>query len=328
MKLFASLVAPLHPRKQRPQGFAAKQHQTLLLEPILTPSGIVDYGEDGPDVTTLPLSGDETDLGGLTDPIEDTGVVDKPESLDTYVDDTDLEDVAFITTLDSSVVDFQFESGFFTVGDNGEVTIDYLFDGGSYQGELAIFSLEGMGNLPGDEWFIQEAASRALSNSELGHVVVSDLTEGARFSGTINEPDFNQGDYQGARTVTMRPGDQFGFMLVPHGEVQDVFDDPSIEGAKRPLFSLATANPDDMLAAGQIADVFGDGNTFVFEDLRTDGYSDRDYNDIVFQVRGATGTAPLMDGLVDPDMDWRGSGLGPGAVCYSPAAGESRSPGD
>lgn len=35
---------------------------------------------------------------------------------------------------------------------------------------------------------------------------------------------------------------------------------------------------------GQIADVIGDGNTFVLEDLRTDGTTDRDYNDIIFQA--------------------------------------------
>lgn len=33
-----------------------------------------------------------------------------------------------------------FETGVFTVGASGEVSIDYLFDGGAYQGELAIFS--------------------------------------------------------------------------------------------------------------------------------------------------------------------------------------------
>jgi hypothetical protein len=55
------------------------------------------------------------------------------------------------------------------VGESGEVTIDYLFDGGGYEGELAIFSLEGMELLePGSEAFIQTAADRALSNSETG----------------------------------------------------------------------------------------------------------------------------------------------------------------
>jgi hypothetical protein len=65
------------------------------------------------------------------------------------------------------------------VGESGEVTIDYLFDGGGYEGELAIFSLEGMEALePGSEAFIQTAADRALSNSELGYIVISDQTRG------------------------------------------------------------------------------------------------------------------------------------------------------
>lgn len=61
------------------------------------------------------------------------------------------------------------------------MSIDYLLDGGAYQGELAIFSLEGMEQFYTDlNEFIAEAARRALSNSDFGHVVISDATEGAR----------------------------------------------------------------------------------------------------------------------------------------------------
>ena len=110
-----------------------------------------------------------------------------------------------------------FESGVFTVGSSGDVGIDFLFDGGAYQGELAVFSLEGMEQLePGSDAFIQEAARRALSSSDLGHVVISDATDAARFSGSFAwEGDFNSGDYQGVQTFQMRPGDRLGFMLVP-----------------------------------------------------------------------------------------------------------------
>jgi hypothetical protein len=69
------------------------------------------------------------------------------------------------------------------VGSSGQVSIDYLFDGGLYQGELAIFSLEGMEQFETDlNEFIAEAARRALSNSELGHVVISDSTRGSKVS--------------------------------------------------------------------------------------------------------------------------------------------------
>ena len=58
------------------------------------------------------------------------------------------------------------ETGIFTVGETGEVTFDYLFDGGNFEGELAVFSLEGMEALElGSSDFIQEAARRALTNS-------------------------------------------------------------------------------------------------------------------------------------------------------------------
>ena len=56
-----------------------------------------------------------------------------------------------------------YSSGTFTVGSSGNVGVDYVFDGAAYHGELAIFSLQGMGNLtPGSTAFIQEAARRAL----------------------------------------------------------------------------------------------------------------------------------------------------------------------
>ncbi|MDI9636263.1 hypothetical protein QM565_10775, partial [Geitlerinema splendidum] len=64
--------------------------------------------------------------------------------------------------------EFTFDSGVFTVGESGVVGIDFLFDGGAYKGELGMFSLEGMNEFePGSEAFIQEAARRALSQSEL-----------------------------------------------------------------------------------------------------------------------------------------------------------------
>jgi len=205
-----------------------------------------------------------------------------------------------------------FTSGVFTVGSTGQVGIDYLFDGGGYQGELAIFSLQGLESLGlGTPEFIQEIARRALSHSTLGHVVISDQTQGARFSGELPwEGDFNAGDYLGVRTFAMRPDDTFGVMLVPNGTVQQIFETPDAEGALRPLFSLVSANPNSAFQFGQIADVNGNGRTFTMEDLRLDCESDRDYNDIIFQVRGATGSAVNLDSVIDADHDWRKTDLG------------------
>ncbi|MEQ8756622.1 MAG: S8 family serine peptidase, partial [Coleofasciculus sp. G1-WW12-02] len=304
--------------------------QAFILEPMYTPSGLVDGIDDTPDLATmdidtleLPELGEDWDISdedsqtfshgdGDVDLIpEDTADSIAETTPETPLLTDQLEDIPFINP--------PFESGTFTVGKTGDVSIDFLFDGGSYQGELAIFSLDGMDEFePGSEEFIQEAASRALSDSELGHIAIADQTEGARFSDELAEVNDNAGDYLGVKTFQMRPGDEFGVMLVPNGTVQQVFDNPDTGGTIRPLFSMATANPEDAFHTGQIADVTGDGSTFVMEDLRVDAdWNDQDYNDIVFQVRGATGKAALMDDVVDPNHDWRGTDMGEALTTYA-----------
>ncbi|MCP2731757.1 DUF4114 domain-containing protein [Limnofasciculus baicalensis] len=129
--------------------------------------------------------------------------------------------------------------------------------------------------------FIKEAATRSLSNTNLGHIVISDSTEGARISGTLGEKNWNNGDYLGVKTFDMLPGDKFGLMLTPNGTIQQLFNNPKATGAIRPLFSLATANPNDGFQLGQIADLTGNGNAFVMEDLRIDRNSDKDYKEII-----------------------------------------------
>ncbi len=248
-----------------------------------------------------------------TEDFNDTDTVNESEN-ETDSNGEILEEIV------SYPIDFNFDSGIFTVGETGEIGIDYLFDGGGFGwGEVAIFSLEGMEELDLSlEGFIQEASNRALSDSELGHVVISDGHEGAKFSGGMGgEADVNRGEYLGVKTFNMRPGDKFAVMLVPNGKVQQVFDNPNAEGNIRPLFSLSTANPEDGFQLGQIADVTGDGNTFVFEDLRVDNKSDHDYNDIIFQVRGASGEAVHLDEVVNPNKDWRSSDMGQALIEYA-----------
>ncbi|MDC0835975.1 S8 family serine peptidase [Geitlerinema sp. CS-897] len=213
-----------------------------------------------------------------------------------------------------------FNSGVFTVGESGEVGIDFLYDGGKYRGEVAIFSLAGLDELEFEtvEDFIAEAANRAASGSDLGHIVISDPSEGARFNGSLEGgEDWNSGNYQGVKTFTMKAGEKFGVMLVPNGRVSEVVNNPEIGGAKRPLFSLSTANPDDEFHIGQIADVTGDGNTFVMEDMRADDRSDRDYNDLIFQVRGAKGQATYIGNVINSNNDWRTEDMGKALLAYS-----------
>ncbi|KKD39169.1 S8 family serine peptidase [Limnoraphis robusta] len=256
----------------------------------------------------------ESSTDSETEDSNNTDTVNENES----ENETD-SNAEIIEEIVNSPIDLNFDSGIFTVGETGEIGIDYLFDGGGFgRGELAIFSLEGMEELDLTlEEFIKEAANRALSDSELGHVVISDGNEGAKFSGGLEETDFNRGEYLGVKTFNMRPGDKFAVMLVPNGKVQQVFDNPSVEGTIRPLFSLSTANPEDGFQLGQIADVTGDGNTFVFEDLRIDNKSDHDYNDIIFQVRGASGEAVHLDEVISPNKDWRSSDMGQALIEYA-----------
>ena len=113
-------------------------------------------------------------------------------------------------------------------------------------------------------------------------------------------------------------------MLVPNSSVKRVFERPDIEGSARPLFSMATANPDDGFHVGQIADVTGEGKTFVMEDIRLDnGKSDEDYNDIIFQIRGAESEVIHLDDLIEPENDWREEELGQKIVDYAIAQPQS-----
>ena len=299
------------------------QLQSFILEPILTPSGLIDGGDDG--VLTADLTSDlgfpsaeapsssvevlEADEVNITTP-------DLPEASDYLLDDP-------LPYIEPSFDGWQYEGGVFTVGDDGLVGIDFLFDGGKYKSELAIFSLDGMEAFDTPEAFIQEAARRALDSSDLGHVVISDRLEGAKFEGLGNlgeARNWNSGEYLGVKNFQMRAGDRFALLLVPNGTVQEVFDNPTIGGSKEPIFSLATANPNDPFHFGQIADVTGDGNTFVLEDTRPGSrWFDQDYNDLIFQVRGARGDAPYMGDLLDPTLEWRDSDLGQALIEYAKA---------
>ncbi|MEI6430048.1 MAG: DUF4114 domain-containing protein [Pseudanabaena sp. ELA607] len=276
---------------------------------------------DLPTIIKSPLTQDVIDQVGGNDPIDVVNVpittpVETPVHTETVLP---VETVKILPVLEIAPTEdlAHFDSGLFTVGDTGTVTVDFLYDGGSYRGQLAVFSLRGMESLdPNSTEFIREAAARALSNSNLGHIVIDDIANGAHFASSTNG-----GQYLGAQSFAMDAGDQFGMMLVPHGKVQAVFDNPDVGGIVRPLFSMSTANPNDAYHVGQIADVRGDGSTFVFEDLRVDQGSDRDYNDLVFHVKGATGNVVTFDQLIadrllNPAKDWRNSDLGQSIAEY------------
>jgi len=209
-----------------------------------------------------------------------------------------------------NVIASDFTAGVFTVGKTGTVKTDFLYDGGKYEGELGIFSLAGMELLePNSPEFIAEAAKRVLSNSEKGYIVLSDRSEGARFKGPLGsskEPERNFGIYKGQKSFKMISGDTFATVLAPNSTFAELSKDPeTTDAAKRPIFSLASSNPDQGLYFGQMAKIEDIGNAFVFEDMTVQG-SDRDYNDLIVQITGVTVSAPTLD---NPELgfkpDWR-----------------------
>jgi hypothetical protein len=196
-----------------------------------------------------PTSGSEetvTDTSENTDTSESEAETDETgltNSSDEEAADEELEDGAVASAIADA--EPQFKSGIFTVGESGEVGIDWLWDGGKYRGEAGIFSLSGLEEFEvGSEDFIREVTTRVLSSSESGHVVLSDHTDAARFDGKLDyEGDFNSGEYRGVRTFAMQAGDTFGIAIVPDGKFATLLNNPGAEGKLRPLFSMVTFNP-------------------------------------------------------------------------------------
>ncbi|MEG4591256.1 peptidoglycan DD-metalloendopeptidase family protein [Microcoleus sp. F8_C2] len=197
--------------------------------------------------------------------------------------------------------------GVWTVGETGQVSFDFLVDGGLYEGEIAIVNLSGMEQYPpNSDAFKQEAIKRALSSSELGHIVIRDRLEGARFSGEFGEPNVNSGAYQGIKTFAMPPGAKFAVMLVPNGTVQQISESPSLWQDKTPLFSIPAANADSQV---MLADFTGKGNTFAWEDI-PGNQADRDFNDLIFAIDGATANVPELAANVNANTQWLESKAG------------------
>ncbi len=214
------------------------------------------------------------------------------------------------TSLDSA-------SGTFVVDESGSVEIDFLFDGGAYSGELAVFTLAGMGGLATDD-FVKEAARRALGDSSEGQIVIMDSTEGAQFSGELGERDRNQGTAASAKTLTLSAGTRFAFMLVPNSTIAAVATGEI--SSDIPLFSIAALNPG---GNNQLAQATAD--IFAIEDMQI-GKGDADFNDIIFQVEGATSSLPSLSQLVNPAKNWLAN---PTAQAFlTPSQDPEESPGE
>jgi hypothetical protein len=186
----------------------------------------------------------------------------------------------------SSAIWSKFDSGVYTVDASGQVSIDYLYDGGLNQGELGIFDLDQM-DLANPNAFVNEAIRRVLSNSKLGHIVLSDATEGAKFSGQLLQEtiDYNFGTYKGVQKFTMTPGSHFGMILFSNSTFESVWNQTSSE---QPIFSLMKGNGNALFQNVQMVSLTDDRSVVTIEDISLDGPSDQDYNDLVIRVGGAT----------------------------------------
>lgn len=183
--------------------------------------------------------------------------------------------------------------GTFTANKNGRVTVDFVFDGSNRTGELAVFSVKGMGGLKRND-FIKEAARRALSGTGLGQVVIKDKTEAAQFSGSLGERNFNRGQRAKTKTVKFSPRDRFAVMFVSNGTIADV------RASKRnPLLSIADFNP-----KGRTQIAKASNNVFAMEEARV-GKSRADFNDVIFRLKGASGNVTPLQQLVTKNKDWR-----------------------
>ncbi|WP_207683030.1 DUF4114 domain-containing protein [Desulfonema magnum] len=235
---------------------------------------------------------------------------DGANSIETTVENADGKTASETRTVNG------YTAGVFTVEESGEIRVDYLYDGGNYEPEIGLFSLSGMEELePNSDAFIKEAVTRVMSDSENGHIILRDAEDGARFPdgylGGSEESSRNIGDYTPVRKFEMHPGDRLAMVMIPDATFAEIDLDSAVtnDPRKRPIFSLASPNPGLGLYYGQIANVGDAGNAFVFEDNPAFN-SDRDYNDIVVQVKGVTVCSPTLDGLIadgymEQSDDWR-----------------------
>jgi Domain of unknown function (DUF4114) len=207
-----------------------------------------------------------------------------------------------------------FTSGIYTVDTQGEISIDYLWDGGANEGEVGIFDLSGMETLINHPTaFTEEVIRRVLSNSRLGHVVLSDVTEGARFSGKlITEPEnFNSGTYTGIKSFDMKPGSQFGVIMISEGQFKNLGKLSNTDGF---FFSLTKTTGSELFRSEQMMVRSTDRSILQIEDVPiTTKRSDRDYNDLIFNITGANGMVRSSQSLTQnpfrPDQFLRNNAL-------------------
>jgi len=167
--------------------------------------------------------------------------------------------------------------GAFIVGETGQVvTENKIYDGAGYEGELGIFSLEGMGSdiydlttAAGILGFMREAVRRVATGDRGGIAM----------------------DRQGrGSTLNFATGTAVAFVLIPNDSFTNSNSflagaNPSISSTSYPLTSLSF-NTGDVSGFSNSQAISLGNDVYAFEDLP--GGGDRDFEDIVFKTTGVT----------------------------------------
>ncbi|WP_215609921.1 hypothetical protein [Leptothoe spongobia] len=169
-----------------------------------------------------------------------------------------------------------------TVKETGIISLEFLLDGGAYEGELGIVSLEGLASYDVDSSeFARELARRAASNSSLGYIAVSDALEEARFSDTLALDTFiESGDYDfgQSKQFVFDPGTPVTFVLIPDTTFEEAISIPEWNSRSRPL-----------IPSTQVKDLTGDGLIWGFEDQPLESsVNDSDFDDIIIHIDNGT----------------------------------------
>ncbi len=145
--------------------------------------------------------------------------------------------------------------------------------------ELGIFSLEGMNQfVPNTPAYFQEAARRILSQSNWGQILISNANQptsiGESFDWEIQVPEgVEEVQYRTSQPITIY-GEKFGLMIVPKATIQEVWENPSLQGNNRPSFSFGDKTDGGFHFREE---TLGDGTLFTIEG--EGGVKDNDRNE-------------------------------------------------
>jgi hypothetical protein len=206
----------------------------------------------------------------------------------------------------------------FKVNQSGLVDVDFLYDGGGYEGEMGIFSLSGLANLDVTSVeFRKEAIKRALSNSQQGYVFLQDSTDKAKLTDLVEsvwQKDLLTGEYKGVQSLAMNPGDFVGLVFNPKGTLDQLLKTTWSDNL-RPMFSLAAANFNRV----QVTAITSSANNTIlgWEDISLNLGADSDYNDLVISLEGVNSIGmPNFQDYVLGNSNWLQTVVGQNIVNY------------